>query len=189
MSTITTEPSGLRALIITVWEKSMLLQYSNITFFFVAAPRSCTSQEFRCVTSGECISSAFVCDGEEDCIDGSDEQRNCGMSSDCERRVKNTDAESLRNALFKKIKIHAFDLVLGGRTCSPDQFTCQEGQCIPAKHRCDHVKDCVDNSDENNCSMLIYLFNPLYIGPVNRVTEWEGSVGVHCLSQGHLGSA
>lgn len=67
--------------------------------------------------------------------------------------------------------MHAFDLVLGGRTCSPDQFTCQEGQCIPAKHRCDHVKDCVDNSDENNCSMFIYFFNPLYMGPVNSSEE------------------
>ncbi|XP_053722161.1 low-density lipoprotein receptor-related protein 2 [Synchiropus splendidus] len=39
-----------------------------------------------------------------------------------------------------------------GRTCKPDQFTCQEGQCIPSKYRCDHVKDCVDSSDENNCN-------------------------------------
>uniref|UniRef100_A0A4W6E5T0 Low density lipoprotein receptor-related protein 2b n=1 Tax=Lates calcarifer TaxID=8187 RepID=A0A4W6E5T0_LATCA len=29
---------------------------------------------------------------------------------------------------------------------------CQEGQCIPGKYRCDHVRDCVDNSDENNCN-------------------------------------
>lgn len=44
----------------------------------VAAPPSCSSQEFKCVTSGECISLGFVCDGEDDCLDGSDEQRACG---------------------------------------------------------------------------------------------------------------
>lgn len=48
------------------------------------------------------------------------------------------------------------DLDEGDRTCSSDQFTCQEGQCVPANYRCDHVKDCVDNSDENNCSKILY---------------------------------
>ncbi|CAG12634.1 unnamed protein product [Tetraodon nigroviridis] len=43
-------------------------------------------------------------------------------------------------------------LVKGERTCGSDQFTCQEGQCVPASYRCDHVKDCLDNSDENNCN-------------------------------------
>ncbi|CAF4330810.1 unnamed protein product, partial [Adineta steineri] len=36
--------------------------------------RNCTSTEFRCVTSGECIPEAWVCDHEDDCEDGSDEQ-------------------------------------------------------------------------------------------------------------------
>uniref|UniRef100_A0A672JBW6 Low density lipoprotein receptor-related protein 2b n=1 Tax=Salarias fasciatus TaxID=181472 RepID=A0A672JBW6_SALFA len=43
-------------------------------------------------------------------------------------------------------------LCSAGQTCTTDQFTCQEGQCIPSVYRCDHVNDCVDNSDENNCN-------------------------------------
>lgn len=44
----------------------------------VALP-PCSSQEFRCVTSGKCIPAEFVCDTEEDCADGSDEHRACSM--------------------------------------------------------------------------------------------------------------
>lgn len=32
-----------------------------------------------CVTSGEWISLRFVCDREEECVDGSDEERACDM--------------------------------------------------------------------------------------------------------------
>lgn len=53
--------------------------YLHFCCFLVTASPSCTSQEFKCVTSGECISLGFVCDGENDCIDGSDEQRTCGV--------------------------------------------------------------------------------------------------------------
>lgn len=52
------------------------LSNKNSILLLVAA---CSSQEFKCVTSGECISLGFVCDGDEDCIDGSDEERACGV--------------------------------------------------------------------------------------------------------------
>lgn len=43
------------------------------------------------------------------------------------------------------------DLLLFSATCSPDQFTCANGQCISSAQRCDRRNDCNDGSDERNC--------------------------------------
>jgi len=34
---------------------------------------ACSEDEFQCVSSGRCITSAYVCDGDDDCGDMSDE--------------------------------------------------------------------------------------------------------------------
>ncbi|XP_051792178.1 low-density lipoprotein receptor-related protein 2 [Erpetoichthys calabaricus] len=39
-----------------------------------------------------------------------------------------------------------------GQTCASNQFTCREGQCIPAPYQCDRIQDCKDGSDETGCS-------------------------------------
>lgn len=38
---------------------------------------ACRSYEFSCATVGQCVPQAWRCDGETDCMDGSDEQQ-CG---------------------------------------------------------------------------------------------------------------
>lgn len=123
------------------------------TYLRLAASAPCSSQEFKCVTSGECISAEFVCDTDEDCADGSDEQRACSMFTHSLSWTKLTIHLFLFVCLFAiSIPIDCDDSPSDGRTCGPDQFTCHEGQCIPSKYKCDHMKDCVDSSDENNCS-------------------------------------
>ena len=43
--------------------------------------RQCSRTEFRCETSGDCVSYLLVCDGVDNCEDGSDEKQNC--DSEC----------------------------------------------------------------------------------------------------------
>ena len=46
---------------------------------------------------------------------------------------------------FKKSSIDQF---LG---CDSDEFTCDNGECVPLNYRCDYIDDCSDNSDEQGC--------------------------------------
>ncbi|CAH1274043.1 CSMD3 [Branchiostoma lanceolatum] len=40
------------------------------------------------------------------------------------------------------------------RSCSPDEFTCRDGDCINMTLSCDGTRDCSDGSDEINCAQL-----------------------------------
>ena len=35
--------------------------------------------------------------------------------------------------------------------CKSDEFTCNDGACIPNSYYCNNRPDCLDNSDEVNC--------------------------------------
>lgn len=86
----------------------------------------CGAGEFHCVTSIECIPTALRCDGQEDCMDGSDEL-NCtsvrppeppfamGNVSDCEH---------------------------------PNRVCKENGMCVRVAQLCDGRIDCPDGSDE-----------------------------------------
>ena len=50
-------------------------------------------------------------------------------------------------------KTHARKLKLTG--CVEGEFTCDDGQCIGMKKRCDQVFDCWDESDEVGCKILV----------------------------------
>ena len=41
---------------------------------------TCRSDEFMCTTTGQCVEMFFVCDGDPDCSDGSDETEGCQIS-------------------------------------------------------------------------------------------------------------
>ncbi|XP_060137056.1 SCO-spondin-like [Zootoca vivipara] len=96
----------------------------------------CTQGQFACEVFG-CVEAAFVCDGQEDCLDGSDE-RHCGGP---------TAPAAPTTTLLPPLGPPS--------TCSAKQFTCGSGECLVLERRCDLRQDCQDGSDEANCADCI----------------------------------
>nr|XP_054753960.1 uncharacterized protein LOC129259723 [Lytechinus pictus] len=141
----------------------------------VEPARSCPSQLFRC-GSGECIHNVYVCDQENDCSDGSDEDMGLCIpvtqmttsppatvsegeeitSSPCRKNFFQCGSgECIPVSFFCDFIKHCQDgsdeeNCLYPR-CSDDSFTCSNGQCIPESQRCDLLPQCIDGSDEEVC--------------------------------------
>ncbi|XP_063781355.1 SCO-spondin-like [Pseudophryne corroboree] len=97
-------------------------------------PRSlCSMGQFACSAYG-CVDGTDVCNGHEDCADGSDEQL-CGTSAAA------IGVSSLPPTLYSHTP----------SPCSSKQFTCGSGECVAMNRRCDLQRHCADGSDEENC--------------------------------------
>ncbi|XP_041631933.1 very low-density lipoprotein receptor isoform X6 [Drosophila kikkawai] len=127
-----------------------------------ALEAKCDEKQFQC-HSGDCIPIRFVCDGDADCKDHSDEQ-----VKECKFIEATCSTDQFRcgngNCIPNKWRCdQEHDCSDGSdetpelcraRTCSPDEYVCKsgEGQCVPLAWMCDQSKDCSDGSDEHNCN-------------------------------------
>lgn len=120
---------------------------------------SCPNNGFRC-DNGFCINNLFVCDGQNDCSDHSDEKESVCSKMACPPsrfRCKNN------KCIQKSVLCDGIDncgdnsdentsICVHNRKCKDeDDFLCKNGRCINASLHCDHEDDCGDNSDEENC--------------------------------------
>ncbi|KAM9514247.1 low-density lipoprotein receptor-like, partial [Guaruba guarouba] len=110
------------------------------------APRACPPLQLRC-GSGECVHRRWRCDGSEDCADGSDES-GCGGCPPPSSPFPPPITRCMSGAQ------HRFGGADGGcsASCSPGQFRCGDGRCVPGMRRCDGERDCADGSDEAACA-------------------------------------
>ena len=73
-----------------------------------------------------------------------------------------------------KGKSYRKELKLTG--CKDGQFTCDDGQCVKMKERCNQVPDCRDKSDEKGCQVIVFENNyNKNIPPIGR-TVYGGSI-------------
>ncbi|XP_075461950.1 basement membrane-specific heparan sulfate proteoglycan core protein isoform X3 [Ascaphus truei] len=123
-------------------------------------PRQCRRDEARC-PNGQCIPRDYLCDGEKDCKDGSDEL-SCGTLFPCEPNEFKCKNERCALKLWRcdgdnDCGDGSDELNCPTKgpsdTCAPDQFVCVHSRtCIPASYQCDEEADCPDRSDEVGCN-------------------------------------
>nr|CAD7440490.1 unnamed protein product [Timema bartmani] len=128
-----------------------------------AEKRSCELNMFECAP-GVCISPAWVCDGQPDCVDARDEFNcsKCCMPYLAGQKVCSPEEFTCRSQLGECVPLtwmcddnadcsDGSDEKACNETCRSDQFTCNNGKCIQMRWKCDKDDDCGDGSDERNC--------------------------------------
>lgn len=109
------------------------------------------SWDFTC-NNQRCVPKSWLCDGDNDCLDNSDEQQNCTKPTCAsnEFQCKSGRCVPLTFKCDAENDCGDFSDETGcvNVTCSTTQFHCDNNRCIPNTWKCDSENDCGDGSDE-----------------------------------------
>uniref|UniRef100_H3BGS9 Prolow-density lipoprotein receptor-related protein 1 n=1 Tax=Latimeria chalumnae TaxID=7897 RepID=H3BGS9_LATCH len=137
--------------------EDQLLDTDNVTCKANPAyipPPQCQPGEFAC-KNNRCIQERWKCDGDNDCLDNSDEAPEL-----CHQHTCPSDRFKCQNNRCIPIRWlcdgdndcgndeDESNSTCSARTCPPNQFSCASGRCIPTSWTCDLDDDCGDRSDE-----------------------------------------
>jgi len=127
----------------------------------------CPANKFQC-HNGDCIWAAWVCDQENDCVEGEDEEEEmckdkvmcgpghfqCELSGACVGLEKVCDgSRDCDDGTDETRCAHNDPFHDDDNECNDeDSFSCDLGEtCVLWTHKCDGHMDCVDGSDEEMC--------------------------------------
>ena len=128
----------------------------NQGIYEVTSPKvqiiNCGDEEFDC-GGGWCVPSFWLCDGHFDCHEGEDEDpilcnpQTTVLSSTSSTTESPTSARTLGPTTESKTETTTVP------ACSPEEWRCPTGHCIPQEFFCDGVLDCPEGYDEvSGCS-------------------------------------
>ncbi|XP_058821183.1 basement membrane-specific heparan sulfate proteoglycan core protein isoform X2 [Topomyia yanbarensis] len=148
---------------------------------------ACSITQATCM-NGDCIAKSQICDGNFDCIDGSDET-GCRKSQRCEpNEFKCRNNKCILKTWRCDGESDCSDgsdedncaISPPGAACRYDEFQCRSEQCIPKSFQCDSHPDCFDKSDEIGCMVPSVIQPP----PPSLTISSGGILNITCRATG-----